>query len=78
MASRYTGTCCAKTVLLLQSLAELHGVQGIGGSNPLVPTNRINELGSKLYVTTAMYIRQNIICAFAASPVYDWAFCFFR
>jgi hypothetical protein len=32
-------------------------VQGVGGSNPLAPTNRINHLQLVLYARTALYIR---------------------
>lgn len=32
------------------------GVQGVRGSNPLVPTNEINKLHHFLYIQTALYI----------------------
>ena len=28
-------------------VAHLHGVQGVGGSSPLTPTNKIKDLASK-------------------------------
>lgn len=34
----------------------MHGVQGVGCSNHLAPTNRINDLRRKLYVYAALYI----------------------
>ena len=33
-------------------------MHGVGGSNPLAPTNRIKDLQHKLYKSSALYIRR--------------------
>lgn len=46
-----------------------HGVQGVECSNHSVPTNKINDLGDRLCIQTALYIIHRIISVLFLWPI---------